>query len=102
MARKYGDVKFCEIKADMCIEAYPDRNTPTILVYKNNEIRRQIITLAELNGPRTSIVDLEKLLLDLGAVQENDVRIRRKRSEDDLQYLDRERPTTKEDDDEWD
>lgn len=102
MARKYGDVKFCEIKADMCIEAYPDRNTPTILVYKNSEIQRQIITLAELNGSRTSIVDLEKLLLDLGAVQENDVRIRRKRSEDDLQYLDRERPTTKEDDDEWD
>ena len=55
MARKFGDIKFCEIKADMCIENYPERNTPTILVYKDGDIRRQIVTLIELGGARTSM-----------------------------------------------
>lgn len=55
LASKFGDVKFCEIRADMCIEGYPERNTPTILVYKDGEIRRQFVTLRELNGPRTKI-----------------------------------------------
>lgn len=55
MARKYGDIKFCEIRGDMCIEGYPDRNTPTILVYHNEEIKRQIVTLKELAGARTGI-----------------------------------------------
>ena len=55
LAAKFGDVKFCEIRADMCIEGYPERNTPTILVYKDTEIRRQLVTLRELKGPRTKI-----------------------------------------------
>ena len=55
MARKFGDVKFCEMRADLCIEGYPERNTPTILVYKNGDIKKQIITLKELSGQKTSI-----------------------------------------------
>lgn len=55
LAPKYGDMKFCEMRADMCIEGYPDRNTPTILAYKDGDIKRQIVTLAELNGPKTKI-----------------------------------------------
>ena len=55
LASKFGDVKFCEIRANMCIEGYPDKNTPTILVYKDGEIRKQFVTLRELNGPRTKI-----------------------------------------------
>lgn len=53
LAPKYGEIKFCEIRGDMCIEGYPDRNTPTILVYKDGEIRRQYVTLKELKGVRT-------------------------------------------------
>jgi hypothetical protein len=55
LAAKYGDVKFCEIRADMCIEGYPERNTPTILIYKDGEIRKQFVTLKELNGTRTKV-----------------------------------------------
>lgn len=78
MAVKFGDIKFCEIRADMCIEGYPEKNTPTILVYKDTEIKRQLITLRELNGPRTKIEDLEKLLIDLGALKESDVRLKKR------------------------
>lgn len=55
LAQKYGDLKFCQIRADMCIEGYPDRNTPTILVYKDGEIRKQMVTLRELGGVRTKL-----------------------------------------------
>ncbi|KAK2779803.1 hypothetical protein FQN53_001288 [Emmonsiellopsis sp. PD_33] len=92
LAMKYGDIKFCEIRADMCIEGYPDRNTPTILAYKDGDIKRQIVTLKELRGVKTSIEDLEKVLIDLGAIQENDSRLRKgatpKQADSDEEYLD--------------
>lgn len=55
LATKFGDVKFCQMQANLCIEGYPERNTPTILVYSNGDIKRQIVTLRELKGDRTSI-----------------------------------------------
>lgn len=55
LAQKYGDVKFCEMRADMCIEGYPERNTPTILAYKDGDIKKQIVTLRELGGVRTTV-----------------------------------------------
>jgi len=55
MARKFGDIKFCEIRADMCIEGYPERNTPTILVYRDGDIKKQVVTLRELGGEQISI-----------------------------------------------
>lgn len=55
MARMFGDIKFCEIRADMCIEGYPERNTPTILVYRNGDIKKQVVTLRELGGEKTKI-----------------------------------------------
>jgi len=55
LAVKYGEIKFCEMRADLCIEGYPERNTPTILVYKDQDIKRQVVTLRELQGPRTGL-----------------------------------------------
>lgn len=54
LAGKFGDIKFCEMRGDMCIEGYPDKNTPTILIYRDGDIKRQIITLRELAGSNTS------------------------------------------------
>ena len=55
---------------------YPEKNTPTILVYRDGDIRRQIITLRELNGSRTNVGNLERLLCEVGAIAENDSRLR--------------------------
>lgn len=55
LAQKFGDIKFCEIRADMCIENYPEKNTPTILVYRDGDIKKQIITLRGIGGERTNI-----------------------------------------------
>jgi len=55
LAKRFGDVKFCQMRADLCIEGYPDKNTPTVLIYKDGDIKRQIVTLMQLKGPRTSV-----------------------------------------------
>jgi len=55
LAAKFGDVKFCQIRGDLCIEGYPDKNTPTILVYKDGDIRKQIVTLSEFRGVQTKL-----------------------------------------------
>lgn len=78
LAVKFGDVKFCQMQADLCIEGYPDRNTPTVLCYKDGEIRRQLVTLKDLNGTQTTVDDVEKVLVELGAVKHGDSRLRRK------------------------
>ncbi len=82
-ARQFGDVKFCEIRADMCIEGYPERNTPTILVYRHGDIKQQIVTLSQLNGVRTNLKDIGRVLVEVGAIQENDMRLKQKDEDDD-------------------
>ena len=62
MAHKFGDIKFCEIRADMCIEGYPERNTPTILAYRDGDIKKQVVTLRELSGERMTIKGTSCLL----------------------------------------
>ncbi|PGH15079.1 hypothetical protein AJ79_02605 [Helicocarpus griseus UAMH5409] len=92
LAQKYGDIKFCEMRANMCIEGYPDKNTPTILAYKDGDIKRQIVTLRELRGVKTSVADIEKVLVDIGAISENDSRLKKvsapKPIDSDDEYLD--------------
>lgn len=83
-AKEYGDVKFCEIQASKAIENYPDRNCPTILVYKNGDILKQIVTLMSLGGVRISMLEIDNLLVDVGAVGEKDMRVvKRKRDAED-------------------
>ncbi|KAF2834251.1 thioredoxin-like protein [Patellaria atrata CBS 101060] len=91
LARRFGDIKFCQMQADMCIEGYPERNTPTILVYKDGNIKKQVVTLRELRGVHTNhqgchvtapndtdemnTPDIEKLFLEVGALGPNDPRL---------------------------
>ena len=83
LAKTFGDIKFCQMRGDLCIEGYPDRNTPTVLIYKDTEIKRQIVTLRELNGEKTGVEDVEKVLLDLGAVKHGDGRLSGSRKQDE-------------------
>jgi hypothetical protein len=83
LAVKYGDVKFCEIRADMCIEGYPERNCPTVLVYKDGDIKRQVVSLREMSGVKTRLQDLERVLVEVGAVKENDMRVKRRDGDDE-------------------
>jgi len=83
LAKRFGDVKFCQMRADLCIEGYPDKNTPTVLIYKDGDIKRQIVTLMQLSGPRTSVQDIERILVDVGAVKLGDTRLQKKKEDDE-------------------
>ncbi|KAI3326900.1 putative phosducin-like protein [Xylariaceae sp. AK1471] len=83
-AKEYGDIKFCEIRADKAIESYPDRNCPTILVYKNGDIVKQIVTLVTIGGVRTSMLQIDDILVEVGAVDGKDMRmVKRRRDAED-------------------
>ncbi|MCJ1474552.1 hypothetical protein MMC13_003211 [Lambiella insularis] len=104
LARKFGDIKFCEMRADLCIEGYPERNTPTILIYRNGNIQKQLVTLRELGAQRTSLEALQSLLVDVGAVKETDHRISKPTDvESESSNLRCSRPSATDDnDDDWD
>jgi hypothetical protein len=83
-AKEYGEIKFCEIRANQAIENYPDRNCPTILVYKNGDIIKQVVTLATVGGPRINMQKIDNMLVETGAVPDSDLRVvkRRRAAED--------------------
>lgn len=83
-AQEYGEIKFCEIRASQAIENYPDRNCPTILVYKKGDIVKQVVTLATIGGVRTNMMKIDDMLVEVGAVPETDLRVvkRRRAAED--------------------
>ncbi|KUI63988.1 Phosducin-like protein 2 [Cytospora mali] len=80
-AREYGDIKFCEMRASQAIENYPEKNCPTILVYKNGDIVKQIVTLVTVGGVRMGMLDLDKILVEVGAVPDRDMRVLKRRRE---------------------
>ena len=58
LAERYKEIKFARILSDRAIRNYPDRNLPTILVYKDTEIWRQLIGLRACGGPSPSVQGL--------------------------------------------
>lgn len=80
-ATEYGDIKFCEMRASQAIENYPERNCPTILVYKNGDIVKQVVTLVTVGGVRMGMLDLDKILVEVGALSDNDMRVLKRRRE---------------------
>lgn len=110
-AREYGDVKFCEMRASQAIENYPEKNCPTILVYKNGDIVKQVVTLTLVGGVRMSMLDLDKILVEVGALPDNDMRVLKRRREAENAEEERlaggkgiksSKPTANDSDDDWD
>lgn len=75
LAEKYPEIKFCDIPSLRCVENYPEANCPTILIYHKEEVVKQFIKLTMLGGNDTKIEDLEKVLVDIGAVSPGDKRL---------------------------
>ncbi|KAG9233494.1 putative Phosducin-like protein 2 [Amylocarpus encephaloides] len=108
-AGEFGEVKFCEIRGDMAIEGYPDRNCPTILVYDKGDIVKQVVTLMTMGGVRVGMPAIDKLLIEIGAIKDNDMRVTKRRKDaEDLEEEKREKGGIRgskkesvEDDDDW-
>jgi hypothetical protein len=61
-AAKYPMIKVLKIPGDQCIEGYPDRLMPTILVYGPKEFRSQVVGLADLGGNNTRVPGIVRAL----------------------------------------
>jgi hypothetical protein len=60
-------VKFLRAISDETIPNYPDKNLPTILVYKKGEIKCQMIGLVQLGGTEKDLT-VEELEFQLGVL----------------------------------
>lgn len=72
LAAKYPSSKFVSIVGDKCIPNYPDKNLPTMLIYRKGELHRQIVGLRPeigLDGMNTKCADIELLLTAVGAIK---------------------------------
>jgi hypothetical protein len=52
LARKHASCKFMSIRADSCIEGYPDRNVPTLLLYHDGVCQSKLVGLADFGSAR--------------------------------------------------
>ncbi|KAI0997206.1 hypothetical protein K3495_g10980 [Podosphaera aphanis] len=86
VAHEFGEIKFCEIRATMAIENYPERNCPTILFYKNGEILKQVVTLASLGREKVGTWQIVELLLEVGFVKDDDFRVLKWRDNLDTKF----------------
>lgn len=75
LARKFPQLKFVEIPGNRAIENYPENNCPTLIVYYKGEVVKNLVTLLELGGNDTTLEDMEKLIVKVGAVDEKDDRL---------------------------
>jgi hypothetical protein len=71
--------------ASMCIENYPEKNCPTILVYKEGDLSKNLIKLGEMRGTETRLPDFERWMVEQGVIKPGDLRLRNKEEEDEEQ-----------------
>ncbi|EGW32743.1 uncharacterized protein SPAPADRAFT_60095 [Spathaspora passalidarum NRRL Y-27907] len=84
IASKFPELKVCDIPAQRCIENYPEANCPTLIIYHNTNVIKQYITLTQLGGNAATVKDIEKLLVEVNAVDVNDKRLTINQMDDDL------------------
>lgn len=67
LAAKYPTVKFLKSISTTCIPNYPDKNLPTIFVYFEGDMKKQLAGPLEFRGPNLTqdgkfYVDLDSVL----------------------------------------
>ncbi|GAA5987960.1 hypothetical protein JCM11641_005964 [Rhodosporidiobolus odoratus] len=62
LASLYPSSKFVSIVSDHCIENYPDKNVPTMLVYRKGQMTGQIVGLGSMGGMNATLRDVERIL----------------------------------------
>ena len=68
LARKHPFTKFTSIPGKECIPGYPDRNMPTLLVYRNRDPVRTFMGLGHYGGRHMTPEGLELALNECGRV----------------------------------
>ncbi|GAA5871630.1 hypothetical protein JCM16303_000814 [Sporobolomyces ruberrimus] len=62
LASLYPSTKFVKIVSDHCIENYPDKNVPTMLIYRKGQMMGQVVGLGSVGGMKATLRDVERIL----------------------------------------
>ncbi|KAK1925220.1 putative GTPase inhibitor [Papiliotrema laurentii] len=91
LAAVHPGTKFLSIPGGMCIPNYPDKNIPTLLIYRNGEIMGNVVAGQGLRGMQTTVKDLEMLLLRYRALEKPSpaLNVRREDESEDEEGLER-------------
>lgn len=68
LARKFPATKFLKSISTTCIPNWPDKNLPTLFIYHNGSMVKQIIGAIELRGMKLTEAELEWMLGQVEAV----------------------------------
>lgn len=68
LAAKYPTVKFLKSIATTCIPNFPEKNLPSIFIYFEGDMKRQLVGPHEVRGPNLTQDEFEYLLGKIGAV----------------------------------
>lgn len=69
LAARWPSVKFLQIVANMCVEEdYPTKNCPTVLVYLDGELKKRLVGIDALGGPKAGAEGLSDLMVRLGVI----------------------------------
>eukprot|EP00808_Paulinella_micropora_P014466 g547.t1 len=68
VARKFKAVKFLRIQYSDCIPNYPEAKTPTLIIYKDDDLKAQQVGLSLFGGQRMTALSLEWGLSQLGVL----------------------------------
>ncbi|KAI8622041.1 thioredoxin-like protein [Chytriomyces sp. MP71] len=115
LARNHRAVKFLKIVGDQCIPNYPDKNCPTVIIYKDSDLRANLVGIQSLGGINVKAYDLERMLVGYGVVEKAVLNVKglRKGEDEDQDDEDERAPVSgirisrtggqsrKDDDDEW-
>jgi len=69
LAERYPQTKFVSIVGDKCIPNYPDRNLPTLLLYRNGEVVDNLVAWGASEKQPGTINHLETVLLSLKIIR---------------------------------
>eukprot|EP00698_Gefionella_okellyi_P020511 TRINITY_DN6447_c0_g1_i1.p1 TRINITY_DN6447_c0_g1~~TRINITY_DN6447_c0_g1_i1.p1 ORF type:complete len:240 (-),score=59.82 TRINITY_DN6447_c0_g1_i1:634-1353(-) len=69
LARRFRAVKFVKIIGDRCIEKYPDSAMPTLVIYHEGVMVKQIVGVEPFGGLKMNDQDLEWHLAQIGVLQ---------------------------------
>lgn len=62
MAARYPETKFIKSIASTCIPNFPEKNLPSIFIYYEGQLKKQIIGPVELRGEKLTIEEFEYML----------------------------------------
>ncbi|XBW37506.1 hypothetical protein QEN19_003087 [Hanseniaspora menglaensis] len=90
LASGFPYIKFVQIKGETCIENYPVYMCPTIIIYKNNKIVKQMVSFKDLNGNDTNFEDLKEWIeLECNAFYDNELSPESESDSEDNVYANR-------------